>query len=110
MNTNFEIPKNYGEDIQNLPTDDTEPTNSEIQIIDSLFKEKHTALQLFLSKSKEIIFLCGLFIVISLPQMENIILKFFPNYDNVYFMIVLKSILFGSAYFILKNLYLVRKN
>jgi hypothetical protein len=109
MNTNFAIPKNYGDNIQNLPSDENEPTNSEIQIIDSLFKEKTTAIQLFLANSKELIFLCVLFIIMSLPQIENLILNFFPNYNNQYVIIIIKAVAFSSIYFVLKNLYLVRK-
>ena len=103
---------NFGDSIDNiesLPVDDTVPSHSEIQLVDSLFKEKYTMFQVFFSNIKDVVILCFIFILVSLPQTEGILKKYFPGYENPYVVIFIKSLLFGMVYFVVKNLYLVRK-
>lgn len=96
--------------IDSLPTDENNPTHSEIQIVDSLFKQQHTTVQKILLRSKDVIIVGFLFVLFSLPQIDEFIKKFAPSTEtSVYIFIFVKTLLFMFSYFVLKNMYLVRK-
>lgn len=98
------------ETIDTLPTDKNVPNHAEIQIVDSLFKEQHTTIQKLLEGTKDVFIIGVLFLVISLPQSEGIIKRFFPSSENsIYIMLGIKCLLFMLAYFVVKNMYLVKK-
>lgn len=99
-----------GDMIDSLPTDNTVLTHSETQLMEHLFKHHHTGIQELLKKLQDLVLLALIFMLISLPMVDEQISKFMPiTGTSVYIMIMVKSILFVSTYFILKNLYLVRK-
>ena len=99
-----------GDLIDSLPTDENLPTHSEIQIIDELFQQNHGTVQKFLMKTRSLLVLGLLFILLSLPQVDEVVKKFIPSTEtSFYILIAVKALLFMSIYFILKNIYLVRK-
>jgi len=96
--------------IDSLPTDKNNPTHSEIQIVDSLFKKQHTTFQKILLGSKDVLIVGFLFILFSLPQIDEMIRKFAPSTEtSVYIFIFVKTLFFMFSYFVLMNVYLVRK-
>lgn len=101
---------NQSDPLDSLPTDQTPPTHPEIQIVESLFKEQHTTVQKFFNGTKDVLIFTGLFVLISLPQVDEVLKKFFPSSaSSQYSMLFCKAVLFAFTYFIIKNWYLVRK-
>lgn len=93
-----------------LPTDQNMPSHSEIQIVDTLFKQNHTTIQKFLGGTKDVLVIGFVFLLFSLPQFDELVKKFFPSTENSpYIFIAFKTLLFMVVYFLVKNIYLVRK-
>lgn len=99
-----------GDVIDNLPTDQTVPSHNEIQILDTLFRQKQGTVNHILSQSKDILIVGLLFVIFSLPQIDSIIIKFVPSAEqSPYIAVMIKCLMFMFVYFVLKNWYLVRK-
>lgn len=106
-NISFDIP---ADSIDSLPVDKTEPTHPELQIVETLFKHQHTTIQKLLIGIQDILLLGLLFVLFSFPQLDEMITKLFPSSSkSPYILIGIRTIGFMLSYFILKNLYLVRK-
>ena len=101
--------ENLGDNINNLPTDSTIPSQNEIHMVETLFKQKHGTIQKLLSGTKEFVFLFLLFLVFSIPQLDQLLQKFISISDSPYILIGIKGIIFTITYFLIKNMYLVRK-
>lgn len=101
---------NNSDFLDSLPTDKNTPSHTEVQIVDSLFKKQHTVVQKILAGSKDVILVGFLFLVFSLPYIDDLVKKFAPSTEtSVYIFIFVKTLFFMFAYFLLKNMYLVRK-
>lgn len=101
---------NSSDFIESLPTDKNPPTHTEIQIVDSLFKQQHTIIQKILVESKDVILVGFLFLLFSFPQIDDLIRKYIPSTEtSIYIFIFSKTLLFMACYFLIKNMYLVRK-
>jgi hypothetical protein len=98
-----------GDSIDSLPTDQSVPSHNEIQVVESLFKQKHTTVQKLLSGAKDSVILLALYVVFSLPIVDSTISKFVDTSQTPYLMIGVKAVLFVIAYFLITNMYLVRK-
>lgn len=97
------------DNIDSLPIDQNPPGNDEIHIIETLFKENGTKVNIILEKCKDILLIGLLFILFSIPEINLLIQKYFPaTATSEYILIFVKSILFMFVYFIIKNMYLVR--
>ena len=93
-----------------LPTDQNIPTHSEIQIVDQLFKQNHTTIQKILIGLKDIIIVGILFLCFITPQFDDVLKRFVPSTESSpYILMFIKTLLFSFAYFLVKNIYLVRK-
>ena len=99
-----------GDFIDQLPADTSVPSHNEIRIVDQLFQQKKGIFDKILHQTKDIVILGILFIVFSLPFIDELITKFITiARTSHYILIGVKALLFVLAYFIIKNLYLVRK-
>mgnify|MGYP000344729446 FL=1 len=99
-----------GDVIEQLPADMSVPSHNEIRIVDQLFQQKKGIFDRILGQTKDIVILGGLFIVFSLPFIDNLIKKFVTAAGtSPYILIGIKALLFVFSYFIIKNLYLARK-
>ena len=104
----FDVP---ADPIDALPTDKTEPSHTEIQIVDTLFKQKQSTVQKLLAGTQDVLLVGLLFILFSLPQFDEIIKKMFPaTTTSFYILLFVKTLIVMCLYFICKNMYLVRKN
>lgn len=98
------------DDIAQLPYDQNKPTETEIQIMNALFKENHSNIEKLFHGLKDVALIGVLFFIISLPQINNQIQSFYPyTGTSPYIMSFAKACLFMILYFIIKNMYLVRK-
>lgn len=96
--------------INNLPVDDNAVPNNELQIANALFKEKQFALTKVVSASKDIVLVMALYLIFCMPQIDNLIKRFFPSTESsIYFFYGIKALLFGFCYFILQNIHAVYK-
>lgn len=101
----------FGDIIEKLPVDTSVPSHNEIRITDQLFQKKKGIFDKILQNSKNIIILGILFIILSLPFVDNFIIKFINiTGTSPYILIGVKAILFMFSYFIIKNIYLARKS
>ncbi len=101
----------FGADsIDTLPVDQNIPSQTEVKLVDTLFKEQYTAVQKLLEGTKDVLIIGLLFVGFSLPQMDDVIQRVIPSTSSSpYILLVVKGIIFMLVYFIIKNLYLVRK-
>jgi hypothetical protein len=96
--------------IDTLPTDQNNPSHAEIQIVDSLFKQKHNTVQKLLGGTKDVLIVGFIFLLFSLPQFDDLVKKFIPTTEkSPYILVGVKAVLFAFVYFLVKNLNLVRK-
>lgn len=103
-------PVAVGDVIEQLPADMSVPSHNEIRIVDQLFQQKKGIFDRILGQTKDIVVLGVLFIVLSLPFVDNLIRKFVTAAGtSPYILIGIKALLFVFTYFIIKNLYLARK-
>jgi hypothetical protein len=100
---------NLGDNIANLPTDGTIPSHNEIQMVETLFKQKHGTIQKLFAGTKEFVLLLILFVVFSVPQIDALFRKFVTSAESPYILAGIKGVVFTVAYFLIKNMYLVRK-
>lgn len=108
---NMGMQQPVGDVIEQLPADMSVPSHNEIRIVDQLFQQKKGIFDRILGQTKDIVILGGLFIVFSLPFIDNLIKKFVTAAGtSPYILIGIKALLFVFSYFIIKNLYLVRKS
>ena len=100
---------NSGDNIAGLPTDGTIPSHNEIQMVETLFKQKHGTIQKLFVGTKEFILLLLLFVVFSVPQVDGLFRKFITSAESPYILAGIKGVVFTVSYFLIKNMYLVRK-
>jgi len=98
-----------GDPLSSLPVDKNDPSLEETYVMNTLFKEQKTKLDIILENSKDLIALSAIFIFISIPQVDETIKKFFPSAQSYPMLVGIKALLLSISYFIIKNLYLVRK-
>ena len=99
-----------GDKIDQLPIDQTVPSHNEIRIVDSLFQQKKGIVDKILNNIKEILIIGVLFIVFSLPAVDEMVQKIVPpTSTSPYILLVVKTVCVMVLYFIINNFYLSRK-
>jgi hypothetical protein len=97
--------------IETLPIDLTVPSSQEVQLANTFFTSPQTNVQKLLEGTKDVLILGLLFVGFSLPAMDETIQKFFVSAKNSFYVLLLiKTLLFMFSFFIIKNVYLARKN
>ena len=97
--------------IETLPIDQTVPSSQEVQLANTFFTSPQTNVQKLLEGTKDVLILGLLFVGFSLPAMDETIQKFFVSAKNSFYVLLLiKTLLFMFSFFIIKNVYLARKN
>ena len=99
-----------GDLIDQLPADNSVPSHNEIRIVDQLFQKKKGVFDKILANTKDILLMGGLYILFSLPQTDEMIKKIItPTQSSQFILVGVKAVLFMLLYFVIKNMYLVRK-
>jgi hypothetical protein len=99
-----------GDDISALPVDNIPPPHDDLEIVDNLFPMQSLPMQIVASESKDAIIVGLLFIIFSLPPVDETIRKFLPVMEKApYLLIFAKAFAFIILFWILKNFYLSRK-
>lgn len=106
----FQEKDKMADEINHLPFDQNNPSETEIQIVNALFKENYTNFEKLFVGLKDIGLLGVLFFIISLPQISEQIGQLYPyTLTSPYVMAMIKAVIFMGVYFVIKNLYLVQK-
>ena len=97
--------------IARLPTDETAPTNSEIQVIEYLFNEdgSQKTARTMVSEFSEAMFVALLFIIFSSTWCDIIIMKYIPQASNTVIRVLIKSVCIMVLFYIYSNSSLVTR-
>ena len=96
--------------LETLTVDKNSVSVKEAMIADELFPQKITIFGELCSKSKYLVLLIILFVLFSLPQTEEFIVKFYPDVSGKpYVVLALKAVCFALVFFALSNIHLVRR-
>ena len=99
--------------IENLPIPQTpvHPNHNELKIVDTIFKENRPMTDRIVHEFKEPAIIALLFIIVSMPQIDEMIAKFIPSIAGSPYMILgLKAIVLGLMFWLIKNFVLAKKN
>ena len=100
-----------GDIIEQLPADNSVPSYNETIIVDKLFQKKKNIIDKILLSTKDILIMGILFIMFSLPQVDELIKRLVkPAENSPYILVGIKAVLFMVLFFIIKNVYLARKS
>jgi hypothetical protein len=67
-----------GDPITNLPMDQSQPSQNEIQIVDTLFTKHRSTMDKIVLEAKDSLLIGLLFVVFSLPIVDNLLRKMLP--------------------------------
>jgi hypothetical protein len=99
-----------GDSINTLPTDKNKPSEVDKNITDTIFGENSTITDKLVKEGKDMFIFGLLFIIFSLPQLDDIIKKFIPLTEkSIYALIIIKAILLMVSFWLIKHFYLSRK-
>ena len=103
--------QDLGDDIKMLPVDKNPPSVNEIHLVNSLFTEQNKGiLNTVLVEGKDAILVGLLFVLFSLPQVDELLFKLIPSSRNsIYILLGVKAILITILWWIIKYFYLSRK-
>ena len=101
----------YNDSFHDLPTDKSEPSENELRIVNNIFKKNKKMVNTLVTEFQDPIIIGILFILFSLDQVNDIVIKFFPSAGNSsYILIGIKALAFMLLYWIIKHFYLSRTN
>ena len=99
-----------GDPILQLPVDQNTPTNDEIQIVNTVFKKYENTANVIFVELKDSIIVGVLFIILSIPQVDDIIKKYIPMTSSSYYMLILvKTLILMVLFWVIKHFYLSKK-
>jgi len=111
MNMNNENNFNY-DMIANLPIDKSIPTESELMMLNTLFKEKEkkSVVRSVVNEAYEPFFVGILFVLLSIPQLDDLIKKNIQITQNsIYFLLLFKMFIIMILFWIIKHFHLCKK-
>ena len=100
---------NRGDVLNTLQTDDSIPTNEELQIVQSLFRENSSGIKTILSGLKEGLLVMGLVFLFFLPPISKWLDKVLPMGKSPYVMLLIKALLIGVIFWLVNHFYLAKK-
>ena len=105
MNMNNENNFNY-DMIANLPIDKSIPTESELMMLNTLFKEKEkkSVVRSVVNEAYEPFFVGILFVLLSIPQLDDLIKTNIQITQNsIYFLLLFKMFIIMILFWIIKH-------
>lgn len=96
--------------IEQLPMDETIPTQHEVKVLDRFFNQKAPLLKRIFQEVKDAIVIGLIFILFNLPFVDNMIKSVVKSSENsIYIFMGIKTLLFIVVFYLVKNLWIVRK-
>jgi hypothetical protein len=100
-----------GDPITQLPVDHNSPSNTEVQIVDTLFRKHRSAMDVIAEESKDAVLVAILVIAFSLSQIDNLINSVLPmTKTSPYILVLVKGIIAAIFYWLIKHFYLSRSS
>jgi hypothetical protein len=111
MQNSTKYDQHQGDDvIRQLPVDKTNPTHEELQIVNTLFKKHEGDINNIFNEAKDAVLVGIIYILFSLPQLDEYIKKFLPiTNKSPYFLVLIKALSAIILYWVVKHFYLSRK-
>jgi len=98
-----------GDSIAKLQVDQIPPNPSEMQIIDTLFKQNPKTTATLIQESRDVFIIAFLIIIFNLNQVDMYIQKFVPiTSRSPYILLGFKGLLGGLLFWLIKHFYLAR--
>lgn len=95
--------------IDQLPTDNSVPNRTEIRLLNTFFKEKANTINKVFTELKGAVLAGLLFAILSLPLTDRLVKSVVKSTEeNLYFLILTKTLIFVVLYYVIKNLWVVR--
>ena len=95
--------------IINLPSDKSQPSEAELLVLNSIFKEKKSTVQNIMNEAYEPFFVGILFVLFSIPQVDVFINQNIQITQNsLYFLLLVKMLLVMFVFWIIKYFHLSR--
>lgn len=106
-----QIPIQAGDAIAQLPVDKNPPSQNELQIIDTLFKNNRPAVNTIVEEFKDSMFVGLIVILFSIPQIDSLIQRVLPiTTKSIYILYLIKAIFAAAIFWLVKHFYLSRKS
>ena len=105
------VPSSTGDPIAKLPVDQSQPTNNELQIVNTLFTKHRSGMDAIVAEAKDSLIIGLLFIIFSLPMVDGLIKRVLPMTEkSPYILIAIKALAVMALYWLIKHFYLSRKS
>ena len=98
-----------GDNINQLPFDKTPPEPKEIHIINTLFKENKQEMNSIFREVRDPLLIFILVVAVSLPQTDMLLDRFVPI-NSPYAKIILKGVIVGILFWLIKYFHLSRQD
>lgn len=110
QNMQNQPPNVVGDPIAQLPVDQDPPDNSEIEIVNALFKKNRGVFETIVEDSKDALFTGILVILFSLPQIDVLLNRIVPaTAKSPYITVLVKGLVATAMFWLVKYFYLSRK-
>ena len=98
--------------IDELPTDHTVPSHNEIKIVNNLFKQNKNGMYRILDELKTALIIGVLFIIFSIPQVDDLIKRVIPSSyaGSIYILLLVNAILLVVVFYFINNFYIMKNN
>lgn len=98
-----------GDPIQSLPIDNTPPSENQMKMVNTLFEHNPRMVDRIAHQMKDGLIIASLFVLFSLPVVDDMIKKFIPSAENSLVLMGFKALCVVLIYFFIKNIHLSRK-
>jgi hypothetical protein len=96
--------------LEQLPVDKINPTPDEINIMNTLFTQHKKEVSVIFTELKDCLIIAILFILFSIPQLDDLIKKFIPiTRTSFYILLLIKVAILIIIYWFIKHFYLAKK-
>jgi hypothetical protein len=98
-----------GDHITQLPVDKNQPSDQELQIVNTLFTQHKGSMDSLAEEGKDLLIIAILIIIFSLPQVDKLFNKFVPvTQKSPYILFALRAVTVVIIYWLIKYFYLSR--
>ena len=106
----FLYPKKMSDYLDTLPTDNNAPTAPELQIVDYLFNDPSSKKEVksIVGEFKTAIWASVLFVLLSLPIVDSLMIKFVGICNNTIVRTIIKAIVYMLVFYFVNNLWIVK--
>jgi hypothetical protein len=99
-----------GDPISSLPVDEQPPTEKERLLVEKYFKKNISTFSKIMDSGQDAIVVGLIYIVMSLPQVDTLLIRFFPSLENQnYVRLAVKGLIATILFYCVKYMYLIRK-